>query len=58
MFYQKKNVYQYSTRENRSFLPLEAPGEAEGEKQPERKKLSTESTNVWHKKTTTQNNQN
>lgn len=37
-------------------LSLEAPGEGEGEKQPVRKKLSTESTNVWYKKT--QNNQN
>lgn len=36
-------------------LSLEAPGE--GEKQPERKKLPTESTNVWYKKNP-QNNQN
>lgn len=34
-------------------LSLEAPGEGEGE----RKKLSTESTNVWYKKNP-QNNQN
>lgn len=33
-------------------LPLEAPGQGEGEKQPQRNKLSTESTNVWHKKIT------